>query len=132
MKKMFVLFISTFLVFQVNSQEKCQLQGKILNEDGEGLSFATIELSSLQDNACKGFTSNINGFFCITGITEGQFQIKVSFVGYELFISDIFTLNKGEDVNFGKIILKNGNLLLSEVSIIGYSKKKITWFRGAY
>jgi Fe(3+) dicitrate transport protein len=125
MKKIFIAIISTFFVFQVYSQEKCQLQGSILNENNQSLSFATIELYSLQDSVYKIFTSDINGYLCITGIPEGKYRIKTTFVGYEPFISEVLALNKGENIILGNIILKATSLQLSEVSIIGNSKNKL-------
>jgi Fe(3+) dicitrate transport protein len=131
MKSIFIIVISTFFVFQAYSLGNCKLSGKVMCEEGDELPFATIQLLSLRNNASKGFSSNNNGHFSIQNIEAGNYHLIVSFVGNHVYKSDIITLNNGEHLNLDEIILKKGNISLSEVSIIAGNIKKLSG-SGAY
>ena len=126
MKKIITFLLCTLFVFQLYAHNNCILSGKVLCEEGEELPFATIELISLKNNNSKGFSSGNNGNFQINNIEAGNYQLKVSFVGNHVFISDIITLNKGEHLHVDKIVLKKGSIALSEVSIIAGNIKKLS------
>jgi len=89
MKKSFALIffilIATEAIFSQNT-----LSGRITNNEGESLPFANIVLSHKIVNGIetptqtlRGTTTDIEGFYTLTGIPTGKYSIKVIYVGYD-------------------------------------------------
>ena len=56
------------------------IRGTVLNKkDGQPLAYATIYIDELKN----GTTSDINGFFQISGVPVGEYNLKLSLVGFE-------------------------------------------------
>lgn len=60
-------------------------------ESTQPISYATVRIESLN----KGANTDINGFFTISGLPPGTYDIKVSYIGYETVVASV-TVNKGE------------------------------------
>lgn len=56
-----------------------QIEGKVIDEDGISLPSASILL--LPDSL--GLMSNADGTFAFSGIQDGQYQLKVNYLGYQ-------------------------------------------------
>jgi hypothetical protein len=72
--------------------ESSTLSGFVYDdESGETLIGALVAVRA----AKKGKVTNKNGFYAITGIPAGEYEIDVSYVGYEKFVTKI-TFKNGE------------------------------------
>lgn len=119
MRTILLTILGTILVSQVFAQDKCQIKGNIINQNGEALPYATIQLFQIPDAFVRGTVTDNNGYFCLENIDRGSYKIKVTYIGYETFEGDIFKLTNGESYNFKSITLQTVNAQLSEVVVTG-------------
>jgi len=82
---LFVLFSSFAISFGQNT-----LSGRITNNEGEPLSFANIVVTHSIEKGVEtlvksqnGTTSDIDGYYILTGIPNGKFVVKVIYIGYD-------------------------------------------------
>lgn len=78
---LFFLFFSMALSSQLIAQSASSIiRGTVLNKkDGQPLAYATIYIDELKN----GTTSDINGFFQISDVPAGDYNLKMSLVGFE-------------------------------------------------
>src|SRR6185437_10376847 len=115
MKKIITfLMLLNFLAFFTNV---CKAQtslwkifGKIKNEKGNSLSSASVFVS----NSTKGSTTDSSGNFSITGLSNGNYNLIVSFIGYQTQIYPIAIDNKNDSVLF---VMKENEKELEDVVI---------------
>jgi len=104
---------------------KWQITGTIV-EDGteETVPYATIALYNKTDSSLvTGTMSNDDGEFILEKISQGDYYLKVSFMGYTDYTLDSISLNGNEQlINVGKIHLKPNVESLNEVSIVAKNK----------
>jgi hypothetical protein len=75
-----------------------------------------VLLSAKDSTAIKGTSTNENGFFEIKNVTENDYLLKISFIGYSDFSK---TLNiSSEDIHLGDLTLNENNEALDEVNIV--------------
>lgn len=113
----FLRFICIVLFLSSSSalSQEYSLSGKVIAQDGTPIPFANVVLLSSQDAVVVGAISEDDGSYKFTTVSQGSYKLKVSFVGYEDFISDMITLSR-------KLIMPDIQLLesqefLDEVSI---------------
>ncbi|MCD0475395.1 TonB-dependent receptor [Flavobacterium sp. EDS] len=108
-KKVSLLLIVFFATFSSIAQEKFTLSGTISDsKNNETLIGVNIYIPSLK----IGTTTNEYGFYSITA-PKGEYQIEISYVGYQSFEQNI-SLTKNIKNNFS---LKEGGEELKEVVI---------------
>lgn len=79
MKKCFYLFLFLAL-YSVNSNAQAQLSGRVTNADGEALVGASVVLTEQRE----GTFTNAEGRYRFEGLTAGEYNLKVTYVGYEV------------------------------------------------
>ncbi len=105
------LIISSSLSFAQN-----QIQGNVIDENGEAVSFANVILNSAMDSSMvKLEYTGDDGEFIIQGINNGDYQLIISYVGYKEQVTSI-TLS-GEDIKLKTIELEVVSNELSEVTV---------------
>ncbi len=118
MKRNILLFTIIFITsLKVYSQPNATISGQVIDkETKEAIPFATIAIL-LNQNIINGTLSKEDGFFALNGIETGNYNIQVSFLGYNTFQSDILigTLNRFYDI--GKVELQVSPTQLGEVTI---------------
>lgn len=81
-----VLITCSFIVTEGFTQNSGKIQGEVLNgQTSEPLPNANVFLVG----TTLGAASDLNGRFVIQNVPAGDYQIKVTFMGYEPVISDI-------------------------------------------
>ncbi|MEO9209651.1 MAG: carboxypeptidase-like regulatory domain-containing protein, partial [Ginsengibacter sp.] len=114
--------ISTLLVliFFLNSGLSAQTITGILKDasDQSALTNATINLLK-KDSSKTNFStvSNSNGNFSIKDVTNGEYILSVSYIGYENF-KKAFSIS-GQNVNLGSLLVSKSAEVLTEVVISG-------------
>ncbi|RIJ47903.1 TonB-dependent receptor [Maribellus luteus] len=78
MRKILVLLSMSVVWCAVSAQNTFVLSGKITDEKNKELPGAAIVVSPGE----KGVVSDARGNYRIDGITEGKYQVRVSFIGY--------------------------------------------------
>jgi len=81
MRQIFIAAFVLFSVFTVSAQYT--LKGKVLNENGNALFGATVTIQ----NSSHVQTSQKDGSFSFEGLTNAQYKLEVTFVGYETFLT---------------------------------------------
>ena len=113
MRNLLLLFLITFSLHS-NAQGKGIISGKVTeNESNFSLPGATIKLSGTN----KYTTSDINGDFEFLNVTEGSYQLEITYIGYQNFSTDV-TVLAGKN-NRISLVLTPGTEQLTEVIIMG-------------
>ncbi|MCF8420213.1 MAG: TonB-dependent receptor [Melioribacteraceae bacterium] len=101
-----LLFFSFSLFAQTG-----KIKGEVYDKNGNPIIGANI---ILVDNSI-GSASNWKGEFEITNLREGEYQLKVSMIGYSEFISETFEINN--ETKFFTITLEEKSLQYDQVVI---------------
>lgn len=107
-----LLFISGLLSAQ--KTDKGTVRGNIYDKvTAQPIAFATVQI----EGAAIGTASDINGFFSISNIPVGKYQLKVTYLGYNDFSASI-TVTK-TDIVYQSVYLEESGTNLGEVVISG-------------
>ena len=98
------------------------LSGIILDENKQPISYANIVLYNTNDAFVKGTSSEDDGSFEIGSINEGDYVLKVSFIGYKTFTKD---LKISKDLKLEPITLIEDSEALDQVTVTA-KRPKIT------
>ena len=99
-----------------SSVASLEVNGKIIDsKTSQPVDFATVSLfSGLASQPVKVVQSGLDGTFKLTGISEGSFLLKISFLGYEPYLSDSLNLTsekKNKDLGTIKMIPAKSTVL---------------------
>ena len=111
--KLLTLF-SLVLFFSFSQAQS--IKGKLTNEQGEPLSFATIQLLNADSSLKKVETSNIDGEFQFRQLEPLEYFIAVSYLGYETYSRKVDL--SVEDGNLNVVQLKFQSTELAAVEIV--------------
>ena len=88
-----ILFWIGLLLFATNLSGQWTITGKVIDaESGEGLSYVNI---TFKDGATFNTTSDQNGAFRISGLTETHYQVVFSMIGFQTVLLD--TVSASDD-----------------------------------
>jgi len=117
--KQAILSILFLLAAQLTWAQTAQLQGKVVDEKGEGLIGATV----LVDGTTQGAKTDLQGQFAIRNIADGTYSLTFSYVSYEKkTITDIIV--KNGKAEFLQIAMSPAGKGLKEVIIKTQLKKE--------
>ncbi len=123
-----VLIFISFYKIGMAQEGRWKISGKVQNETGSALSPASVFIS----NSTKGATTDTTGTFSINGLSNGNYNVIVSFVGYETQIFPIIINEKNENVLF---VMKENAKELEDVVINlknGNRNQQLKTFRKAF
>jgi outer membrane receptor protein involved in Fe transport len=102
MYKILVFFVAISL--SVFANENYVISGKVINENSEPAPSATVMLKSSKDSSVvTGTYSDSNGDFIINA-SSGSYFIEVTYISYEKYSSEVFSLNGDIDLDVIEII----------------------------
>ena len=103
------------LLFAVSAMaQKGNLQGVISDENGLYLPGANVMLEELS----KGGITDFDGRFTLVSIAEGDYTLKVSYLGYETITQDLH-ITAGQ-TTFLELVLYPLAMDLQEVQVVGF------------
>jgi hypothetical protein len=109
---LFFLVVVTLFFGNLSFAQSGQVRGYVYDQaSGQPVGFATVYLGGTQ----LGTTTDIEGFYTISGISEGSYSLIASFVGYDSIAVDIAVGNNG--VLNQNIYIKESNVELQGVEI---------------
>ena len=109
MKRLLLLTLLTTTLLSVHAQT---IKGTLSNlETGEAIPFANVVLEGTR----YGAATDINGFYLINKMPEGNYTLRVRFVGYQEYTEPI-TIKKGQTI-IRNISLKSESKTLSAVNV---------------
>lgn len=122
------LSIVLFLVINTLAfSQSGTVKGVIVNNNNKELQSVTIIIK----NSKIGTLSNEIGYFEITNIATGNYQLSISYLGYKT--KEIsFNLTNNETIDLGTIKLYEGNEILSEIIIESERTNKFSRKQSAY
>lgn len=110
MRLLLTLFALTFSVTLLFSQraDKCVVRGNVFDKTtAEPIAFATVKIQGPKNS---GAVTDINGFFSISDLLPGQYELIVNYTGYDDWSSQI-TLEKGKILFQNVYIFESGQKL---------------------
>ncbi len=111
MEKRITLFFALLLAV-LGIQAQNSIQGAVYDaENGEAIPYATITL----DSTTRGVVTDLNGFFILNQIPDGNYTLRVRFIGYEDYTVRLAL--KGKQTKRMNIQLKESAQTLEEVEI---------------
>ncbi len=126
MKKILWFIVFSTIFSPIFGNENCMIAGKVYNENGDELPYATIQLLSTNNLIHKGFYSDHTGCFCLSNIDKGEYKIKIASLGSDIYVSNPFDLTTESNIDLGKITLYHFSNNLTEVAIIGNNYKRLS------
>lgn len=98
-----------FLLIGISGFAQSQISGRITNRNGESVTGATV----LVQGTGKGVVSKPDGSFQVNGLSDGNHQVKISFIGYETQIVEV-ELKKTAQL---LVVLQPSNFFTEEVFV---------------
>lgn len=107
--KCFTILMAINIVITGNAFAQFSLSGKVTDNANEPLTGANVYLAKIN----KGDATDISGNFKITEIPQGEYRIRVSYIGFEEVTKQI-TIDKNQKLNFS---LKPATVQSEEVTV---------------
>jgi len=99
------------------------LSGKVTALEGDAIPFANVVLLSPEDIVLQGVITDDDGSYTLSSLVAGSYKVRVSFVGYDEYVSTIFSISKDTfDKDFQ---IAESTETLDEVTLVG-KKPQIT------
>ena len=118
MKKLLLIVLPALVLLQNSfGQSQGTITGKVLDQDNRPLEFANVLLNRASDSLfLKGGITDSLGNYVFDQISEGEYFIQASMVGFGSGTSAPIKVNGSGPVAIGEIILTDG-VQLSEVTV---------------
>ncbi|APY10435.1 TonB-dependent receptor [Seonamhaeicola sp. S2-3] len=118
MKFYFTLAITLILTIQSYAQGNAVISGRVIELSTKNpIPYANILITNDSDATVTGSITGENGRFSIKGLTEGDYKVKISFIGYKEKEIPVLVGSLNNAFDLGKIELKESSENLSEVVI---------------
>lgn len=97
------------------------IRGTVLQQDSVSPAVgASVNLLSTVNNAyLRGQQTDSEGQFSIEGVSAGAYNLEVSSIGFETYLRTNFTVEPGQDIDLGRIVLNEQGEMISEVVVQG-------------
>ncbi len=96
------------------------IKGRVIEVENKVIKVipeATIAIFSRDSTQITGVTSNTSGYFNIKDLKNGDYRIKISFIGYNPVNFSMNTNDSKKEIDLGDIQLKANSLFLNEVTV---------------
>jgi hypothetical protein len=122
-KQLFILGILSFIASigsVVAQQSSSSISGRVLDSKALPLPFTNVALYTATDSSLVivGLTDE-EGRFILPRLETGSYWMKISFVGYQSYLSDIFELAPDRELIWNEITLEEDSEKLDEVVVQG-------------
>ncbi|HBO30764.1 MAG TPA: TonB-dependent siderophore receptor [Leeuwenhoekiella sp.] len=117
MKQLTTLLALTLLSFSLFAQQGNAINGTVVDQNGNALPNANVYL----ENTNYGTSSNEDGFYQISNISNGTYVLIVSEMGFKTFTSKAITINGAVTLN---VKLQEDVSALDDVIISGAGKSE--------
>ena len=113
-----IIMMTCMLLVQNITMATTRISGRVIDDnDATPLVGATVVLEDAEAHQVMGVISNEKGFFEMKVLTDGNYVLRCSYVGYETFTIALTSLKK--HIDLGEIHLKPSSTLLGEVIVEG-------------
>ena len=113
---LFLLILFALLSSAISLGQELSISGFIDDSQGQPVSYATILLMKSQDSSVvKGVTTDEKGFFLLDRLSEDNYLVKVSFLGF----NDVYkSVSLTENIDLKTIVLEESSEQLNEINIV--------------
>lgn len=102
------------------AQMSATVSGRVIDQNSKAaIPFASVAVFSEEDRLFTGNMTGEDGRFVIAGLSEGNYQLRVSFVGYRDYITRVLIGKLNVHYDLGEIALDTSLTLLDEVVVFG-------------
>ena len=120
--KRIVLFLVA--VFAVMAMDAAVIKGKIVDAGGSALDFVNVMLTSKSDkSAVYGAISDETGHFEVMNVPAGEYELDITFVGYQTIKRDVSVKSLSDQVALGRLVLREDAKMLGEVEVVGQASQ---------
>ncbi|ALI97882.1 outer membrane beta-barrel protein [Rufibacter tibetensis] len=119
-----LLIFLMLLIGQGVCAQKYAIKGRVLGKGTETdvLPSASVLLLQGPDSAVVAFTSTTKqGFFLLENLKEGNYLLKVTFLGYSPFLKNLAVSSIADTLQLGNILLEQEPNTLQEITVINQS-----------
>ncbi|UEG52989.1 TonB-dependent receptor [Mucilaginibacter daejeonensis] len=121
LKGLFFTFFS-FLILTAAAQTAAtsggSVSGKLVDgTNGQALDFASVSLINKATKVAKGIQTDLNGNFKVSGLADGSYTFKATFLGFLINTKDSIRINGGRAVQLGTIKMTPAKGVLKEVVV---------------
>ncbi|WP_162428229.1 TonB-dependent receptor [Pontibacter pudoricolor] len=113
MKKLYLILLSLFCITQMALAQGGSITGRVLGADSQE---PLIGASVLVEGTSKGATTNASGDFTITGVPAGNYNLRITYVGYS-YPKIPVTVAAGGTASVGTISMKASSLMSDEIVV---------------
>lgn len=126
MKILFKILTTVFLTISICSSIIAQdkpsntyIKGTVIDKStGQPLELATIQVFNVEDSILiGGVSSDKEGKFLIENIPEGNYNVKISYIGYNTAIAKSVKIEKNKPLNLGTIKLEINSESTEEIKV---------------
>ena len=115
----FLMFVCA-LVCAVCVQAQGIVKGKVLDKQtDEVLQYVNISVSDNNGKLVKGAVTDMKGLFTISGLKDGSYSLKVSFMGYKTVTRSFQITPQKQQQHYTAIYLSEDTHTLKEVQVTG-------------
>lgn len=112
MKTIFLrLLLPSLLFFSIaaQAQNTGAVSGRVINsKDKQPIDYATVLVKSLKDSSVVGSVQTAtNGTFILKGLKNGNYQVRVGFLGLKTTTKKFTIETSKADVNVGDIVMED-------------------------
>lgn len=108
-----ILFLLT-----IGAATAANLSGIVVDPDGEALIKASLRLLRAKDSTfVSGTTTNNNGRFRIKNVSQGQYILETSYIGYAKAYNNVVV--GSADVNVGTVKMEESSTMLKDLTVVG-------------
>ncbi len=120
-----LLLLLAFLLTVSVSAQKTRLVGRVLDsESGDPLMRATVQLmKSDTTSLVSGAVTNNLGSYSIKNVQEGDYVVKISYIGYHNFFRKVTVAAKQQELNVGSTMLVPSSVMLSQAVVTAAVKQ---------
>lgn len=115
------MLVLSVLTVYAETEKGAQITGKVIDASTkQGMEFANISLRKTGSKEfIKGTVSDQLGTFRLDGVSNGNYVVAVSVVGYATFEKELSIGTGQKTINLRNILLKEDTQLLNEVQVVG-------------
>ncbi|MCU0444249.1 MAG: TonB-dependent receptor [Microscillaceae bacterium] len=118
-----IYLVTTNLIAQTNPdtlQGKAKIIGKVIeNSINHNLVYATVTIKDTIKRFFFGTITDENGVFKFNKIPKGDYELSVSYIGYQPYLAKISLSENTKNLDLGIIKLEVSAAMLKEIAITG-------------